>query len=178
MPKTREQKKEILNNLIDQIKEAKMIVWFRMFGLPVNDQNKLKLEMKKNNAKLQVVKKTLIDLAFKRLSIEGLDVSDIYNTLTFGFVFDEDFVPALKTLYNFSKDQEEKIEIIGGFDKERFFDATEVIALAKLPSKEVLLGKVVGSLNAPISNFVFVLNNTLAKLIWALNAIKEKKVAA
>ncbi len=177
MAKTKEQKIQTLNQLKDYIKQSKMIVWLKILGLSVNEQNQLKSELKKAEAKAMVAKKTLASLAFEKLGLEKPDLENIHNSILFSFAFDDDFIPALKVIYKFSKDFEEGIEILGGYDKERMYSLAEIKALAKLPSKEVLLGNLVGSINAPIFNFVYALKNNLSKLIWALEAIKAKKVA-
>ncbi len=177
MAKTKEQKKEILRNLTNYIEQSKMLLWLKIFGLSVNEQNKLKSELKKLNAKAILTKKTLIRLAFKNLGLKEPDIQDIKESISFNFIFDDDFIPALKTIYKFSKNLEGKIEILGGYDKTKFYELDEINFLAKLPSKEALFGNLVSSINAPIFNFVYVLKGNLNKLVWALNAIKEKKVA-
>ena len=70
------------------------------------------------------------------------------------------------------------MQIKGGIVEGRYIDENGVIALSKLPSREELIAKMLGSMNAPISNFVGVLSATLRSLLYALNAVKEQKEAA
>ena len=81
-----------------------------------------------------------------------------------------------KILEQFSKTNG-AVKIIGGVIERKFITAAEVIALAKLPSKQELLAKLVGTINAPISGFVNVLAGNLRGFVQVLNAIKDQKTA-
>ena len=176
MAKTKEEKRKIVRDLTDAAKAAKMIVWLKFSGLSVNSQNELKSRLKEVGSRMVIIKKTLINVALKRVSIEGIDVSRFEETLGFIFINEKDFSPILKVIYDFQEKNNENLVIAGGHDKERLYSVEEIISLAKLPPREILLGKIVSSLFSPISNFVYVLENNLLKLIWVLNALKEKKV--
>ena len=87
-----------------------------------------------------------------------------------------DPVAAAKILVDFAK-KNDKLEIKAGFVDGKVINVDEVKALAELPPREVLIAKVLGGFNAPISGFVNVLNGNLRGLAVALNAIAEKKAA-
>ena len=70
---------------------------------------------------------------------------------------------------------ENKIDFLGGILENKFINATQVADLAKLPSKQELYAKIVGSINAPVSGFVNALAGNLKNLVYALSAIKDKK---
>jgi large subunit ribosomal protein L10 len=88
----------------------------------------------------------------------------------------QDEVAPAKLVHEFFKDRE-SIRMVGGILEGKVMDAASVIQLAKLPSKQELLAKVVGSLNAPASGFVRVLSGNLRGLLYALQAIKDRKAS-
>ena len=65
--------------------------------------------------------------------------------------------------------------MVGGLVNNVFYGAEDMVKLAQLPSKKQLLGMLVGTINAPVSNFVSVLHGNLRGLVYALSAIKDKK---
>ena len=85
-----------------------------------------------------------------------------------------DEVSAAKIIDIFAKTNE-NVKLLGGVLGSTVMNAAEVKALAKIPSKEQLLGQLVGTLNAPISGFVNVLAGNLRGLVQVLNAVKEQK---
>jgi len=72
-------------------------------------------------------------------------------------------------------DSDTKIEFLGGILEGRFIQADEVVSLSKLPSREELYAKMVGSMNAPVSGFVNALTGNLRNLVGVLKAISETK---
>ena len=86
----------------------------------------------------------------------------------------EDEVSAAKIISKLGKDNE-NLKMLGGVLEGKAMDQAEITALSKLPSKDELLAKVVGSLKAPISGFVNVLGGNLRGLVYTLKAIKEQK---
>jgi large subunit ribosomal protein L10 len=91
--------------------------------------------------------------------------------MVFGY---KDEIAPSKLSYDFSK-KNEKIKILGGFLENKFYDVSDIIKLAQLPNKEQLLGMLVGTLNAPITNLVGVLSGNTRKLVYALSQIRDKK---
>jgi large subunit ribosomal protein L10 len=87
-----------------------------------------------------------------------------------------DEVSAAKVVHTFAKDNE-IVTIYGGILEGKFIDASGVKSLASLPSKQELLAKVVGSLNAPVSGFVNVLAANIRNFVSVLSNIKDKKTA-
>ncbi|MCX5707613.1 MAG: 50S ribosomal protein L10 [Candidatus Omnitrophica bacterium] len=92
-----------------------------------------------------------------------------------GFVFSKkEPVAASKVLFNFTKDHANLI-LEGGLLKDKLLNSKDIEALAKLPSREVLLTKTVMAIKSPITGFVFVLKGNLRKLVFCLEQIKQKK---
>jgi large subunit ribosomal protein L10 len=92
-----------------------------------------------------------------------------------GFVFSKkEPVEVSKVLFNFTKDHVNLI-LEGGLLKDKLLSSKDIEALAKLPSREVLLTKTVMAMKSPITGFVFVLKGNLRKLVFCLEQIKQKK---
>ncbi|NDD55416.1 50S ribosomal protein L10 [bacterium] len=92
-----------------------------------------------------------------------------------GLVFANDDVSAVaKQLVNFAKDHE-SLKVVAGFYEARMISQQELTFLATLPSKEVLLGTLAGTLQAPISGLARALQAHIAKLAYALKAVEEQK---
>ncbi len=176
MPKSKQQKQEVLAGLADKIQRAKSIVFTSFNALPVKDNEELRLKLRAENSEYYVAKKTLLDLAFKKNPVEGLNAKDLDGKVAAIFSYEDEVAPA-KIVYNFRKEREDKIAFIGGVLEGRFLSKTDMESLAQLPSKQELYAKMVGSMNAPISGFVNVLAGNLRGLVTALKAIGDSKSA-
>lgn len=174
MAKNKEQKKAVLEGLSDKIAKAKSIVFASFNALTVKDNEDLRHNLKQENNEYYVAKKTLMGLAFKDKKIEGLNPKDFDGKVAAVFSYEDEISPA-KVIFNFRKDHEGKIDFVGGVLNDKFLSKTEMESLAKLPSKQELYAKMVGSLNAPISGFVNVLAGNLRGLVTVLKAIGDKK---
>ena len=172
MPTTKEQKKLILEGLNERVKKQTTIIIVDFTGLKAAESFDLRESLKKVNAELKVAKKTLIQLALKNNNLDK-NIREMSGEIGLVFGYQDEILPA-KVVYDFSK-KNEKLKILGGFFENKFQEAEKFIELAKLPSKEELLGKLVGSISSPLTGFVRSLQYNLKGLIFALNAIKENK---
>ena len=176
MPKTKEQKKKIVEQLKENIAKQKAMVFVAIEGLGSKDLFDLRKRLKKADCLLQVVKKTMLKIAFEQSKIktEACPVSGkgakLQGQVALIFGFGDEIAPA-KTSYNFSKEKE-NLKILAGFFENEFRDAEQIIALAQIPSKEELLAKVVWSISAPISGFIRVLQGNIKGLITVLAKAK------
>jgi large subunit ribosomal protein L10 len=92
-----------------------------------------------------------------------------------GIVFIKDEPVAVsKSLFDFVKEHEQ-LKIESGSLKDKVLDKKDIEAMSKLPSREVLRAQVVMSLNSPISGLVIALNQVLAKFVYCIDQIKQKK---
>lgn len=174
MPKNKEQKGEILRTLKRKVGESKSIVFAKYDALTVKENEELRKQLKAENNEYLVAKKTLIDIALKENNIEGVDAKKLEGKVAIVFSFSDE-VASAKIIDGFRKTHEGKIDFVGGVLENRFLSAAEVNSLAKLPSKHELYGRLVGTLNAPISGFVNVMAGNLRGLVTVLKAIEEKK---
>lgn len=169
---TRKQKEVLVNELTDKIKESKSIVFADYSGVKATAINQLKSNLKKEGTNLRVIKKNLIELSLKNANID-VDVKSLAGQLAITISNNDEVAPA-RVLSKFAKDNE-NLKILGGVLGTKQMSAQEVMALAKLPSKEELIAKLVGTINAPLSGLVNVLSGNTRGLVTALKAIADSK---
>lgn len=169
-----EQKKQHVAELAEAFKAANVGVLVNYLGINVEDDTKLRKQLREAGCQYKVVKNTLLHLAFEQAGIEGLDES-LKGTTAIAYS-ENGYTEAPKILSDYAKGHE-NFTIKSGFIDGSTVDAAGITELAKLPSKEVLIAQVLGGFNAPIQGFANVLNGTLRSLVIALNAIAEKQSA-
>ena len=170
---TREKKQNILEDLAGKFGRAKAAILIDFTKLPVSKTTELRRLLKKEDAEYKVAKKTLVSRILKSGGYKGTDLDDFKTQV--GVVFSYgDPVPAASSLQKFSK-LNEALKILGGFLGLNWMDKTRVLALAKLPSREILLGQVVGTIAAPLSGLVTVLSGNMRNFVNALNNLKNKR---
>ncbi len=174
MPKTKEQKRTILKELTEKIGKAKSIVFAKYSGLGVKDNEDLRSRLRQENNEYYVAKKTLFDLSLKDKGIAGLEVKKFEGQVAAIFGYSDEVSPA-KIVGQFKKEKEGKIEFIGGILENKYINAQEVTNLSKLPSRKELYAQIVGSINAPVANFVNALAGNIRNLVQVLKAVSEKK---
>jgi len=165
--------KEVSTDRIKKnLKESDSLFIINYLKLSSPDMSALRQSLRDSNARLFVVKNTVARRALKDAGLEA-----VINTVDgpCGLVFAKDEpVSVSKALYDFVK-AHEQLKLQGGYLQEKVLTKSDIEALAKLPSKDVLRAQVVGALNAPISGFVGVLSQTLKKFIYCLDQIKNRK---
>lgn len=170
---TKNQKIELVKQLTEKIKTAKSSIFVDYKGLKVKDSTELKKSLRAEGVEMIVVRKTLLDIALKNAGIEGVSIKKMEGQVAIS-LSNNDEVSAAKIVDTFAKTNE-NIKFLGGVLGTQVMSAVEVKALAKIPSKQQLLGQLVGTLNAPVSGFVNVLAGNLRGLVQVLNAVKEQK---
>lgn len=177
MPKeaTLSQKRVVIDEISNKIKAAKAMVFADYRGLTVEQDTELRSALRKAGVEYKVVKNTLTRIAVNENGLEGLD--GILNGPTAMAVSDTDPVAPAKVLSDYAK-KFDKLELKAGVVEGKIIDLNGIKALAELPPREVLIAKVLGGFNAPISGFVNVLNGNMRGLVVALNAIAEQKANA
>lgn len=157
-----------LKTLQEKVSKAKSIVIADFSGTTVNQQVKLRADVKKAGGEIIVAKNTLIDIAVGKgkltESLQGM------NAAIFGY---EDPVSPVKALFEFHK-KTEKLTIKQGFMDDRVLSTEDVVQLSKLPSKQELLAKLLMILKSPGTGLVNVLNANQRNLVYALDAISKK----
>jgi large subunit ribosomal protein L10 len=170
----RTNKQDLVVELAAKLADAKAAFLADYRGINVEKVNQLRAELRQTGAEYRVVKNTLLRRAAKGTSLECL-ADDMVGPTALAFVLDDPVAPA-KVLSKFAK-ANEKFELkVGALDGKKL-TADDIKALAELPSREELLAKMLGSINAPVSNFVGVLAAVPRSLVQVLGAIQDKKAA-
>ena len=152
-------KKQVVENLVSEYKDAASFVFVASRGLTVEQDTNLRNELRKNGVKYQVVKNTTLRLVFKELGIEGLD--ETFKGPT-AIAYSDNLVTPAKVLCKFA-DEYEPLEIKGGVIEGKVASIDEIVALSKVPDKETLYSQVVYGLLFPFT-----------KLAMLVKAVAEK----
>ena len=171
MSANREAKVQVVEEIKSKIQDAKSVVFVKFNGLTVAEDTELRREFRKNNVEYKVLKNTLIRRAFNDLGITDFD-ADLNGPTSVAFGSDE--TGAAKVIIEAAKKYNDKVSVKSAYVEGGKVDENGVKELAAMPSKEELIAKMLGSLQAPISNFVGVLSAMPRSLVIALNAIAEK----
>ncbi|MBE7086734.1 MAG: 50S ribosomal protein L10 [Clostridiales bacterium] len=167
-----EAKKVVVEEIKSKIQDAKSVVFVKFNGLSVAEDTELRREFRKNNVEYKVLKNTLIRKAFNDMGITDFD-ADLNGPTSVAFGADE--TGAAKVIIEAVKKYQDKVSVKSAYVDGGYVDVNGVKALASMPSKEELIAKMLGSMQAPLSNFVGVLSAMPRSLVIALNAIAEKK---
>ena len=173
MALTKDQKKKAIDNLEQQIKDKKSVVFVDFAKVNSKDIFAFRKKLKESGCKLKVSKKTLLGIAFGKdnAAIWEEAKKNIPGQLAVVFGVKDGISPA-RVSAQFTK-QSENIKILGGIFENKFADKETVFIYSAIPTREELLSKLVGSLASPISGFENVLQGNIKGLLYALSAIKK-----
>jgi large subunit ribosomal protein L10 len=163
---TKQQKKQQIEEGENIIKNSKFLIFVDFSKTSVEDLKKLRRTLRDAGAKLKVIKKNLLNIAFKNKNI-NIDFSNF--KLQLGTIFSEKNIAEIAApVYKFSQETKSKeFQILGGYDlaANNFLDAGFVKMIGQLPPREVLLSQLVGVLQSPISRFLYVLQERGKKVV-------------
>ena len=163
------EKSLFVDNLAEELKSATSVVLINYSGLSVKAQQELKKNLKEVDAKLTVVKNTLLKKAGKAAKTPKEIFSDTVLSGPIALVITEDDpIAPLQILDKFAKDNQVpqlKVGIIEG----SYLDNEALVKLSKLPSKEALNSQVVGTIGAPLYSLIATLQSNMQQLIYILN---------
>lgn len=175
MAKTRERKEADVAKMSEMFASSKLAVLTDYRGLDVPAINELRTKLREAGITYTVAKNTLVKLALAQAPQKDADTSILTGPMAIAFGADE--VEAAKIVAEFAKNYD-ALDILGAINSDgTIMSAAEVKALASLPSREQLTAQLVGTIAAPLSGFVRVLNGNLSGLVYALSAVQEKKAA-
>lgn len=170
----KEKKKMIAENLKERFSKSKVVIVTDYKGLDVMAINALRRKLREADIDYQVAKNTLLIRAS-----EGTDVAVIKEHFVgpsaIAISYEDPVAPA-KVLTDFAKENQ-KLEIKAGVMGNKMLDAAAIKSLASLPSRDVLLGHVLSTMNGVPSAFVRVLNGVTGNFLNVLTAIKDQKEA-
>ena len=166
-----EAKKQVVEEIKDKLSKSKSVAFASYNGLTVKEDTQMRRDFKKNGAEYKVYKNKLLLLALNELGINGAE-EFLHGTTAVAFSYDEE-VPGAKIACE-TAEKTKKLTVKFGLLNGNFVESKDIEALAKLPSKDQLIAKLLGTLLAPASALVRVLNAPTQGLAIALKAIAEK----
>jgi large subunit ribosomal protein L10 len=167
------EKKAVVAEVSEQVASAQAIVLAEYRGLTVTEITSLRAEARKAGVYLRVLKNTLVRRAIDGTQFSGLS-NDMVGPLMFGISADP--VAAAKVMNSFAKTND-KFVIKAGAMPNEVLDQAGVKALATMPSREELLSKLLGTMQAPVAKFVQTLNEVPTKFVRGLAAVRDQKAA-
>lgn len=162
-----------VENLKEELKSAASCVLVDFQGLSVKLQQELKKRLKAQGAKLVIVKNTLFKIASEKASMpEEIRSDSVLSGPTALVITENDPIAPLQILSKFASEFEIpqfKVGVIEG----KFQDKEALIALSKLPPKNVLLGQTLGAISSPLYGIVYTLESNLQRLVFILKTKSE-----
>lgn len=166
------QKAAVIEQTRQSLANAQGVVLADYRGITVQQFGQLRAQLRKSGVTLTVIKNTLIQRAANEAGIEGLDPY-LKGPTAVAVSYDDPVAPA--KMMSLAARELRKIEIKAGILGKQAIDARSVRELSDLPSREVLLSKVVGTFNAPIQQLAWVLNAPLGNLARVLDQVRIQK---
>lgn len=174
MNKNLENKVLKVSQITDRLNTSKSMVMVDFKGITVEEITALRVKFREAGVDYVVLKNSLMKRALNNQGITELDEL-LVGPSAFAFGMKDEVAPAKIISEFIEQTKSDKMTIKAGIIEGKVVDTNAVIALSKLPPREVLIAKMMSSLNAPITNFVGVLSATLRSLVYAVDAIRKQK---
>ena len=172
---TRKAKEEFIEEMARELEGAELIIVADYRGLNVASVTELRRRLKNEECSYRVVKNTLTRLACRKIDLSGLE--EYLEGPTAIAYTSADPVGAARVLLEFSREHE-ALAVKGGRLSGQSLDPAQVKALGEIPPREVLLARVCGGFQAPLSGLVGVLQGNIRALAYALDAVRRLKETA
>lgn len=169
----RQEKAQVIESVKSGFEQSKAAFLVGYQGLTVKQLQSLRRELRAQGGSLQVVKARLMKRAASE--VPSGKVLEPYFREQIGLVFASNESPAVaKVLHEFAK-KNELLKLVAGSLGEQLLDSQAIVRIANLPSREVLLAQLCGTLQAPMTGLVSALNQVPLRLLWALNQYAQQK---
>lgn len=169
----REEKQLLLDEVKGQIEEYGDFALFQYLGVSANAMGDFRTSIAKLGGEVQMIRKRILLKAASSAGVE-LDLSQLPGHI--GLVYSgEDSVEMTKALFQFSKESESKLSVLGGRLDGKMYSGEQVEALSKLPGKDAMRAELLGLLIAPLSQTVAVVNALLTAVPCCLENMSKKE---
>ena len=168
----KDQKQKVADDLAERFRRQKIAFFSDFHGVSVAKIQALRRLLKKDEAEYKVAKKTLLDRALEKAGLK-LKTKELQGEIGVTFAYGDEVAPA-KTLSKFSRSNE-TFKILGGILGSRILTGKEILALAKLPPREVLLAQLLRVLQSPMRGLAIVLQGNIKNLVVVLSKIKDNR---
>ena len=169
MAKTQKQKEKIISKLEEELKGVKSLVFVDYYGLRVKEVEELKKKLKEKSCKYIVAKKTLLNIVLEKMGLGHIDLTKLEGGLGLAYSLEDEIMP-IKVAFDFAKENK-TLNVRGGIMNEDFLSPEDAETLSKLPTRQELIAKLLGTIKAPISNLTYVLKGNLKGLVYILSSI-------
>ncbi|SHH51271.1 50S ribosomal protein L10 [Tepidibacter thalassicus] len=161
MSKAIQLKQQVVSEIVEKLQKSSSVIVVDYRGLTVEEVTELRNKFREADVEYKVYKNTLVRRAAKEVGISEFNEELLVgpNAIAFGY---EDPVAPARIISEFKKDHP-NLELKMGIVEGEFYDKDKIEEFAKIPPKEVLIAKLLGSLRAPMSNFVYLLDALIKK---------------
>ena len=170
---TKELKKDKIAQLNEKFSKTKASALADYSGMNVKEMETLRAGFRKASVDYQVIKNTFAIRAAQGTSFEAIS-KKFTGPVSIAFSYDDVVAPA-KIISEFNKKNNNKLKVIGGLIEGKEVTPDEIKKIAALPSKEILIGRMMASMQSPLRGFIGTLNGVIGNFAGVLRAIKEKK---
>lgn len=168
------QKIKIVEEMTDKFSRASSFFMADFTGVDVNTVNELRQEFFDQNVEYRIVKNTLAKLSLDKAGIDGFD-GYLKGVNAYAISYDDPTTP-IRIIKDFKKKKlKDKLELKAAFFEGQVIEATGVEALANLPTKQELLGQLVGMLASPMTKLARTLQAPMSNTVGVLKSLEEKK---
>jgi large subunit ribosomal protein L10 len=168
--------KQVKIDVVDDVKtrlaQSKSIVVTDYRGMTVAEMTTLRTRLRAEGVQYKIIKNRLAKIALRDAGMNTLD-EILKGTTAIAFGIKDPVGPA-KVLAGYAKENE-KLKILGGLMDNNYLDVAAIGNLATLPSRDVLLSRLLGSITSPVQKLAYGLNQTVAKVVYAFDAVARKK---
>lgn len=168
-------KQQVVAEMHEKLARAKAVFLADFRGMSVDKATTLRNDLRTAEVEYKVVKNTLLELA--SADTDAAVLAPYYKGPTAVALTYSDPVAAAKVLAKYAKEQQATFKLKAGVLSGKIITVPDIQALSELPSREVLIAKMLGSMNAPATNFVGVLAAVPGAFVRALDAIRQQKEA-
>lgn len=170
---SRTKKESVVRELDEALNGAKIVIFTDFQGTNVAALNELRNKVRESGGVYRVAKKRLLARVLAKRGVDGIDPRTMEGEIAVALGM-QDSAATSKAVYE-AQQAGETIKIISGIMDEQLLSREDIIQLATLPSRQELLARMVGSMSAPLTGMVRVLEGNIRGLVYALHAISEQK---
>lgn len=171
--KVNQEKEGYIERYKERFGEVKDFIFTDYRGLTVEQISELRGKLRDQSAEYRVVKNNFAKLALTQM--EYPDVSDFLVGPTAVALAKSESGPVVKAILDLARDW--PVSVKGGIIDGKVFNAEQVEEYSKLPTRDELIAKLMGTMNAPLQNLVYAMNGVTQKLVRVLQAVVDKKAA-
>lgn len=166
------EKEQIVQEMADKFGKAASIYLVDFTGMDVNTTTEMRRNFREVQVEYRVLKNTLAKLSFKNAGLEGM-TEFLTGVNAYAISYDDPTLPA--KVLNRHKEYKEKLILKAALFEGKIIGANRVEELAKLPSRQELIGKLANMLNSPMTKLASTLNGAIASFVNVLKALEDKK---